>query len=115
MSHAERLLHSPSTFRCLSGLTPVAISRLHRGGRGRGPGDADSPGGHRDGRQWKAGAGRKHTLDLSDRLLMLLVDYRTDVPHAFLAFLFGLNDNNVSRSNRQLEPLLAGNYRIPER
>ena len=46
---------------------------------------------------------------------MLLVDYRTDVPHAFLAFLFDLNDSNVSRSNRQLEPLLAGNFRIPER
>jgi hypothetical protein len=46
---------------------------------------------------------------------MLLVYYRTYVPHAFLGFLFGLDDSNVSRSNRRLEPLLAGVFRIPER
>jgi hypothetical protein len=46
---------------------------------------------------------------------MLLVYYRTYVPHTFLGFLFGLDDSNVSRSNRRLEPLLAGIFRIPER
>jgi len=46
---------------------------------------------------------------------MLLVYYRTYVPHTFLGFLFGLDDSNVSRSNRRLEPLLAGVFRIPER
>jgi len=46
---------------------------------------------------------------------MLLIYYRTYVPHTFLAFLFGLDESNVSRSNRQLEPLLAGIFRIPER
>jgi hypothetical protein len=46
---------------------------------------------------------------------MLLVYYRTYVPHTFLGFLFGLDDSNVSRSNRRLEPLPAGIFRIPER
>lgn len=46
---------------------------------------------------------------------MLLIYYRTYVPHTFLAFLFGIDDSNVSRSNRRLEPLLAGIFRIPER
>ncbi len=46
---------------------------------------------------------------------MLLVYYRTYVPHTFLGFLFGIDDSNVSRSNRRLEPLLAGIFRIPER
>jgi hypothetical protein len=46
---------------------------------------------------------------------MLLMYYRTYVPHTFLAFLFGPDDSNVSRSNRRLEPLLAGIFRIPER
>jgi hypothetical protein len=46
---------------------------------------------------------------------MLLIYYRTYVPHAFLAFLFGIDDSNVSRSNRRIEPLLAGIFRIPER
>ena len=114
MGHSDRLLKSPSTFRRLTGLTPVAFHRLlaevttawdhDRTRRER-----------RSGRQRKAGAGRKATLPLADRLLMLLIYYRTYVPHTFLAFLFGLDDSNVSRSNRQLEPLLAGIFRIPER
>jgi DDE superfamily endonuclease/Helix-turn-helix of DDE superfamily endonuclease len=71
--------------------------------------------GNRAGRQRKAGAGRKAALTLADRLLTLLIYYRTYVPHVFLGFLFGLDDSNVSRSNRRLEPLLAGIFRIPER
>jgi hypothetical protein len=46
---------------------------------------------------------------------MLLVYYRTYVPHTFLGFLFGPDDSNVSRTNRRLEPLLAGIFRVPER
>ncbi len=114
MSHAERLLRSPSTFRRLSGLTPVAFTRL-LGEVTAAELAARTRRGNRSGRQRKAGAGRKSTLPLADRLLMLLIYYRTYVPHTFLAFLFGLDDSNVSRGNRQLEPLLAGIFRIPER
>lgn len=114
MGHCDRLLNRPSTFRRLTGLTPVAFHRLlaevttaedqDRTRRER-----------RSGRQRKGGAGRKPALPLADRLLMLLIYYRTYVPHTFLAFLFGLDDSNVCRSNRRLEPLLAGIFRIPER
>lgn len=114
MTNTDRLLRSPSTFRRLTGLTPVAFTRLlaevtmaeeHERARQA----------NRTGRQRKAGAGRKTTLVLADRLLMLLIYYRTYVPHTFLGFLFGLDDSNVSRSNRRLEPLLAGIFRIPQR
>jgi len=98
----------------LTGLTPLAFARLLAEVR-----LADEAAwerrGNRAGRQRKAGAGRKHALDLADRLLMLLIYYRTYVPHTFLAFLFGIDDSNVSRSNQQIEPLLAGIFRIPER
>lgn len=114
MSHADRLLRSPATFGRLTGLTPLAFRRLlaevtaaDERGRAR---RARHPG-----RRRKAGAGRKPALPLVDRLLMLLVYYRTYVPHTFLAFLFGIDDSNVCRSNRHLEPLLAGIFRIPER
>jgi len=98
----------------LTGLTPVAFERLlaevaaadHAARTRRGD---------RAGRRRKAGAGRKAALTLADQLLMLLIYYRTYVPHTFLGFLFGLDDSNVSRSNRRLEPLLAGIFRIPER
>ena len=46
---------------------------------------------------------------------MLLIDYRTYVPHAFLGFLFGVDDGTVCRTNRRIEPLLAGVFRMPER
>ena len=114
MSQATRLLRSPSTFRRLTGLTPVAFGRLLAEVT-----TADSAArtrrGNRAGQQRKAGAGRKAALTLADQLLMLLIYYRTYVPHTFLGFLFGLDDSNVSRSNRRLEPLLAGIFRMPER
>ena len=114
MTHTDRLLRTPVTFRRLTGLTPAAFRRLlcevsvaeER---------ARSRRAARPERRRKAGGGRKPALPLSDRLLMLLVYYRTYVPHTFLGFLFGLDDSNVSRSNRRLEPLLAGIFRIPER
>ena len=46
---------------------------------------------------------------------MLLVYYRTYVTHAFLGFLFGVDDSTVGRDINPLQPLLAGVFRIPER
>jgi hypothetical protein len=114
MSQANRLLRSPSTFRRLTGLTPVAFHRL-LAEVATADQAARTRRGHRSGRRRQAGAGRKAALTLADQLLMLLIYYRTYVPHAFLGFLFGLDDSNVSRSNRRVEPLLAGIFRIPER
>jgi len=114
MTHADRLLRTPVTFRRLTGLTPAAFHRL-LGEVTAADEQARTRRATRPGRRRKAGAGRKPALSLADRLLMLLVYYRTYVPHTFLGFLFGLDDSNVSRSNRRLEPLLAGVFRVPER
>ena len=114
MTQADRLLRAPATFRRLTGLTPAAFRRLLGEVAAAGE-QARTRRAARPGRQRKPGAGRKPALPLPDQLLMLLVYYRTYVPHTFLGFLFGLDDSNVSRSNRRLEPLLAGIFRIPER
>jgi len=66
-------------------------------------------------RRRRPGAGRKHALDLADRLLMLLMYYRTYTTHAFLGSLFGVDDSAVGRNINPLQPLLAGIFRIPER
>ena len=63
----------------------------------------------------KPGAGPKHKLPLADRLLMWVVYYRTYTTHAFLGFLFGVDDRAVGRNINPLQPLLAGAFRIPER
>src|SRR5215211_5830978 len=114
MSHHERLSRSPEAFRSLTGLTPAAFSALlaqvEPAWR-----DAQRRRRERPDRQRKPGAGPKHSLGVADQLLVLLIYYRTYVSHAFLAFLFGIDDSTVGRNVRRLEPLLAGVFRIPER
>ena len=114
MSHSERLLKTPQTFRRLTGLTPASFRRLV-GEVAVAEAQVLARRAARPGRCRRAGAGRKPALPPDDRLLMLLIYYRTYVTHAFLGFLFALDDSNVSRCNRRTEPLLAGVFRIPER
>src|SRR3954452_9153813 len=114
MSHTDRLRRSPNAFRQLTGITPDAFDRLlaqltplheaSEAGRKARPDRIRRP-----------GAGPKHKLTLSDRLLMLLIYYRTYTTHAFLGFLFGVDDSAVCRNIDPLQPLLAGIFRIPER
>src|SRR4029079_3501752 len=98
MPHADRLLQTPATVRRLTGLTPVGFRRLLAELATADQHDR-TPRASRSGRARKAVTGRKRTLPLADQLLMLLIYYRTYVPHTFLGFLFGLDDSNVSRSN----------------
>ncbi len=115
MTHVDRLKRCPAGFRQLTGLTPdkfdallAALAPRHAAAEARRLGG-------RPGRRRRPGAGRKFALPLGDRLLMLLVYYRTYVTHKFLGFLFGLDDSAVCRNINPLRPLLAGIFRIPER
>src|SRR5947209_8149477 len=114
MSHSDRLKRTPDTFRQLTGISPAAFDHLLAQLTPRYH-EAEARRKGRPGRQRKPGAGRKHALALADRLLLLLLDYRTYVSHAFLGFLFGLDDSAVCRNSNPLQPLLAGIFRIPER
>jgi hypothetical protein len=114
MSHTDRLKRSPDAFRQLTGITPAAFDPLLAQLTPRYQ-EAEGQRKNRPGRRRKPGAGRRHVLSLADRLLMLLIYYRTYVSHAFLGFLFGLDDSAVCRNINPLQPLLAGIFRIPER
>src|SRR6478735_8673552 len=114
MSHTSRLRRVPDTFRQLTGITPEAFDRLLAELEPRYQ-QADTARKTRRPRQRKPGAGRKFALPLADRLLMLLMYYRTYTSHAFLGFLFGVDDSAVGRNINPLQPLLAGIFRIPER
>jgi DDE superfamily endonuclease/Helix-turn-helix of DDE superfamily endonuclease len=114
MSHTERLRRSPNAFRQLTGITPAAFDRLLADLTPRYQ-EAEAKRKDRPGRKRRPGAGRKHALDLADRLLMLLIYYRTYTTHVFLGFLFGVDDSAVGRNINPLQPLLAGIFRIPER
>src|SRR5947208_10516825 len=114
MMHTDRLKRHPGTFRQLTGLSPAKFDHLlaDLAPRYR---QAEARRKDRPGRKRKPGAGRKHALPLADRLLMLLMYYRTYTTHALLGFLFGVDDSAVGRNINPLQPLLAGVFRIPER
>lgn len=114
MNHGARLKKSPQTFRRLTGIGPDEFTnllekltplyeawnteRLTKKSRLR-----------------KVGAGGKFNLELEERLLMLLIYYRCYITHAFLGFLFQIDDSNVGRNINPLSPLLARIFRIPEK
>jgi hypothetical protein len=107
MNSSDRLKRTPDTFRQLTGISPAGFDQLLGQLTPRYL-QAEARRKARPGRRRKPGAGRKHVLSLADRLLMLLVYYRTYVSHAFLGFLFGLDDSSVGRNLNPLQPLLAG-------
>ncbi len=48
-----------------------------------------------------------HLPSLEDKLLCVLIYYRTYISHVFLGYLFNLHNSNICRLLRKMEPLLA--------
>jgi hypothetical protein len=58
--------------------------------------------------QRKSPSGRRMNLEtLEDRVLVVLMYYRTYITHEFLGYLFGLHNSNISRLLSKLEPIMA--------
>ena len=114
MTNYEKLRRKPLLFRMFTGLSGVEFDKLvsdlepvwlaRKAQRA-----ARRP------RQRKPGAGRKVTLEFTDRLSMTLLDYRVYVTPEFVGFLFGVDKGTVSREAQELSPCMAGVFRIPER
>jgi hypothetical protein len=61
------------------------------------------------------GAGRRHELVFTDRVLVTLAVLRLQVPHAALAQMYGVHRCTVTRAVREVRPLLAGRgYSTPQ-
>lgn len=69
----------------------------------------------REDRKREMGAGRPFKLPLEDRLLMLLMYYRTYVTSILLGFVFNLDQSNVLKDARMLEPLVKGCIPLPQK
>ena len=48
-----------------------------------------------------------HLPTLEDKLLCVLIYYRTYITHTFLGYLFNLHNANICRLIKKMEPLLA--------
>jgi hypothetical protein len=61
------------------------------------------------------GAGRRHELVLTDRVLVTLAVLRLQIPHAALAVMYGIDRSTVTRAVHEIRPLLAGRgYATPQ-
>ena len=114
MLNYRRLSEKPSTFRSFTGLEvsefeslylelesvyeEYEVKRLSRRGRKR-----------------RIGAGRPFKLPLKDRLLMLLMYYRLYITSTLTGFLFDLDQSNVLKNIRVLEPLVKECIPIPKK
>ena len=66
-------------------------------------------------RKREVGAGHPFKLSLDDRLLMLLFYYRTYVTSVLLGFIFNLDQSNVLKDIRMLEPLVKESVPLPQK
>jgi len=66
-------------------------------------------------RKDKIGQGRKFKHMLKDRLLMLLVYYRLYITYTLAGYLFSLDQSNVCRDIKMIEPLVKKCVPLPEK
>lgn len=107
-----RLALKPAIFQTLTGLTPSQFITLLAHLRPIWEA-AEFKRKNWKGRKRKIGGGRTPALDLAGDLFLTLLSYRTYVSHVFLGLIVGLDESNVGRRIRYLEPLLAQVFRIP--
>ena len=69
----------------------------------------------RRGRERRIGAGRPFKLLLENRLLMLLMYYRLYITSTLMGFLFDLDQSNVLKNIRMLEPLVKECIPLPKK
>jgi DDE superfamily endonuclease/Helix-turn-helix of DDE superfamily endonuclease len=109
-----RLSKSPSIFRSFTGLEVNEFDSLYSRVDG-GYGSSERRRLSRRDRKREVGAGRPFKLPLRDRLLMLLVYYRTYVSSTLAGYLFDLGQTNVLKDIRVLEPAVKECIPLPEK
>ena len=94
LPHYIRLFKTPQTFRKLTGISPEKFLELKRKLEPLYREMNEKRLNQRK-RQRQIGGGNQHRLCLGDRLLLLLIYYRTYTTYAFLSFVFNLDESNV--------------------
>lgn len=107
-----RLALRPKILHTLTGLSPVQFIKLLADLRPVWEA-AEAKRYNRPDRQRAPGAGPKPKLDLAGDLFMTLLFYHTYAGQVFIGLIVGLDDSNVSRRVRALEPLLQRVFKIP--
>jgi len=114
MINITKLYQKPRIFQTLSGLEPVKFQELLEKIEPLYV-KSEQKRKYKKNRERCEGGGRKLCLSLEQSLFLLLLYYRTYVNHVFIGMLANMNDSNVCRYFKRIEPLLAQTFRIPER
>jgi len=69
----------------------------------------------RTNRKRNIGAGHPFTLNLTDRLLMLLIYYKPYTSSTLLSYLFGISQTNVLKNIRIIEPIIRETLPLPNK
>jgi len=114
MMSYEKLHKKPNLFRPFTGLAVPEFDKLFSFVKREYPKAEVERLGKRK-RTNAVGQGRKFSLSLIDRLLMLLVYYRLYCSYTLVGFLFNLDQCNVWRDIKYLEPLVQRCIPLPEK
>lgn len=114
MLNYSKLSKKPETFRRFTGLAPEEFDDLYAKIENEYPRYKAKRLDRKD-RKRAIGAGRRFKLDLIDRLLMFLVYYRLYITYCLSGFLFDLDQSNVYRNIKYLEPVVGGCIPLPEK
>ena len=110
----DRLTKRPQHLRSFTGLEVKEFDSLYEEVRPRYD-EFEEKRLHREDRKNKSGAGRPFSLSLRDRLIMLLVYYKLYTTTTLIGYLFDLDETNVLRDIRYLEPLVKECVPLPKK
>jgi Helix-turn-helix of DDE superfamily endonuclease/DDE superfamily endonuclease len=111
----DRLSRKPLLFRSFTGLELAEFDSIYREIESRYPQYEIKRLSKRKRARKVVGAGNHFKLTVQDRFLMLLVYYRLYITHTLSGFLFDLDQSNVYRDIRHIEPLVKKSIPLPEK
>lgn len=114
MLGAQRLKRKPKQFHNFTGLTVAQFDSLVAAvAQEQSERQANDYSGQAHERQRALGGGRRSKLAVENQVLVILIYYRLYVTQLLLGYLFDLDDSNISRLLRKMQPLLAAVLPVP--
>lgn len=110
----QKLARNPSSLRSFTGLAAEEFDRLYEIAESQYPA-YELERLDRKNRINAIGQGRNFKLALKDKLVMLLMYYRLYITYELEGFLFDLDQGNVCRNIRHIEPLVKRCIPLPEK
>lgn len=115
MLNYSRLSRKPLLFRSFTGLELSEFDSIYKEIESKYPEYEIKRLSKRKNRKRNIGAGNNFKLQIRDRFLMLLVYYKLYITHTLAGFLFDLDQSNVHRDIRYMEPVVKNCIPLPQK